>query len=64
MNNKNIIIATAILDLSAIALFSSSFFVKDIDKAVNRRYISLGCLGASLGVKFMNPTVFKSISVK
>ena len=53
---KNIHTLTNLMKIGSGLLFASSFFVKDNEKAVNRRYLSLGILGAGFLIDIASTT--------
>ncbi len=60
MKNKNLNMLATVIDVTSGLLFVSSFFVKDNEKAVRRRWIALGLIGAGFAVRFSNADFSKS----
>lgn len=60
MKNKNLSLVMTALNVAGGLLLVSSFFVKDNDKAVKRRWIGLGALGLGWGVQLANTDFSKS----
>ena len=60
MKNKNADLLSKGLAVTGVLALVSSFFVKDNEKAVNRRWSSLGLFVASYGVELLGKTAKKA----
>jgi len=50
-NSKTLNVVTNVLYIASGLTFASSFFVKDNEKAVNRRWLSVGLFAGAWGVE-------------
>ena len=50
-NSKTLNVVTNVLYIASGLTFASSFFVKDNEKAVNRRWLSVGLFAGAWGIE-------------
>lgn len=61
MKKKNMHKLSLYMQIGSGLLFGSSFFIKDNEKAVNRRYWSVGLFATAIGIEYLSkPTKQKS----